>query len=444
MKDNYKIRIRIPKAIYQEMLSDLKRPHQYAYERVGFVFARTEEILGDTTLVLLNKYVPVNDKDYIEDDTVGAKINSPAIRKAMQYALDNDCGCFHVHMHEHKGNPSPSFTDKKGLPGVVDSLANVSPNQANGFLILSENSFYASVIIAEKKYSLKPELISVIGYPMSLTYPAMKISDGNKIYHRQSFLGTYSQFYFENIRVGIVGFGGGGSHIGQQLAHIGVKNIFIFDEDRMEETNHNRLIGGWFSDIAKKMLKVDIAKRLIKKIFPKAKVVVKGKRWQECPEILQSCDIVFGSADSYSERQQLEAECRRYLIPLIDIGMDVHKEGDEPYSISGQVILSMPGMPCMTCMGFITEKKLSIEAAKYGKVGGRPQVVWPNGILASTAIGVFVDIVNGWSGNKDIPVYLSYDGNSGIINEHVRLKHCDKECNHYHLSEIGKPMFKKV
>jgi hypothetical protein len=51
----------------------------------------------------------------------------------------------------------------------------------------------------------------------------------------------------------------------------------------------------------------------------------------------------------------------------------------------------------MRCMGFLTDAKLAEEAARYWKGGARPQVVWPNGVLASTAIGLAVDIVTGWT-----------------------------------------------
>ncbi|HSD08863.1 HesA/MoeB/ThiF family protein [Flavobacterium sp.] len=296
---------------------------------------------------------------------------------------------------------------------------------------MSRDAFYLSI---------KSDSISVVGYPFLLQYPN-KGSVKDLIFDRQSFLGANSQFLFENIKVGIIGYGGGGSHIGQQLAHLGVKNITIFDYDKMEDTNLNRLVGGVYTDIKKAMFKIDIAKRVIKKIFPKAELTLIAKKWQQAPEELQTCDIIFGSVDSYTERQQLEAELRRFLIPLIDIGMDVHHSGG--YSMSGQIILSMPGMPCMSCYGFLTEEKLAKEAAKYGNVGGRPQVVWPNGVLASTAVGVFVDLVTGWTGNSD-GVYLSYDGNSGKITNHIRKEFAPEKCCHFPIENVGKPNYTKI
>ncbi|HWJ30353.1 MAG TPA: ThiF family adenylyltransferase, partial [Flavisolibacter sp.] len=156
---------------------------------------------------------------------------------------------------------------------------------------------------------------------------------------------------------------------------------------------------------------------------------------------LHSCDIVVGCVDSYAERQQLEAECRRYLIPYIDIGMDVYKVEEEAPAMSGQVMLTLPGSSCFWCYGFLTEEKLAKEAAKYGNVGGRPQVVWPNGILASTAVGILVDLITGWTNRNTSNIYLEYDGNLGTIKDHIRLRFCDKNCTHYPVAEAGPVRF---
>ncbi len=98
----------------------------------------------------------------------------------------------------------------------------------------------------------------------------------------------------------------------------------------------------------------------------------------------------------------------------------------------------------MSCYGFLTEAKLAKEAEKYGKVGGRPQVVWPNGVLASTAIGILVDIVTGWTGTNNQSVYLAYDGNSGKIENHIRKMHAPNCCEHYPISAVGQAQYNKI
>jgi molybdopterin/thiamine biosynthesis adenylyltransferase len=61
------------------------------------------------------------------------------------------------------------------------------------------------------------------------------------------------------------------------------------------------------SDIAAGTLKVEAAKRRILEINPRAKVEAYPCRRQDRPKELQTCDLIFGCFDSFSERQQLEA-----------------------------------------------------------------------------------------------------------------------------------------
>lgn len=48
---------------------------------------------------------------------------------------------------------------------------------------------------------------------------------------RQSFLGEASEQVIKATTVGLVGLGGGGSHVVQQLAHIGVERYVLVDPD---------------------------------------------------------------------------------------------------------------------------------------------------------------------------------------------------------------------
>jgi molybdopterin/thiamine biosynthesis adenylyltransferase len=67
--------------------------------------------------------------------------------------------------------------------------------------------------------------------------------------NRQSFLGESLDDVLENCLIGIVGLGGGGSQIVQQLAHIGFKHYVLYDYDEIEDTNLNRLVGATKLDV---------------------------------------------------------------------------------------------------------------------------------------------------------------------------------------------------
>lgn len=260
-------------------------------------------------------------------------------------------------------------------------------------------------------------------------------------YSRQSFLGPHSYDVLKSATIGFCGLGGGGSHAVQQAAHLGIGNFLLIDPDAIENTNLNRLVGGTDRDVKLGTGKVEIAKRLILSINPLANVVVRRLMWQEAVEALKHCDIVIGGLDSVRGKDELERFCRSLLIPYIDMGMDVH-EVTGRFLVSGQVILSSPGEPCLRCFGLVTEEALEAEGARYGAAGGRPQVVWPNGVLASTAIGLMVQALTPWHDKALESACLEYDGNKHTVTTSAKMSVLrDRPCPHYKAGQVGDPFF---
>jgi molybdopterin/thiamine biosynthesis adenylyltransferase len=260
---------------------------------------------------------------------------------------------------------------------------------------------------------------------------------------RQSFLGEASDAALAGLTVGLVGLGGGGSHEVQQLAHVGVGTFVLVDGDFITLTNLNRLVGGRHEDVEPKVLKVDIAERAIKSVNPCAEVVKFDKPWQEVADALKKCDVIFCAVDGVRAKDELEGFCRRHLIPIIDQGMDVHHlPATGGYLVAGQVILSSPGTPCLRCLGIVTEEALVEEARQYGHAGSKPQVVWPNGVLASTAVGLFMQLVTPWHGKPADGAYLEYDANLNtlVVSQRFRRK-VGKSCPHHDPQDLGDPTF---
>jgi len=258
---------------------------------------------------------------------------------------------------------------------------------------------------------------------------------------RQSFLGPTSEQDLAGITVGIVGLGGGGSHVVQQLAHLGVGSYVIVDPDTIDETNLNRLVGGTRADVDAEEPKIRIAERAIRRVLPHARISAHASSWQEVAGELKHCDVIIGGLDSVIAKDQIDGFSKRFLIPYVDMGMDVHKLGDR-FLIAGQVVLTMPGGPCLRCMGVVTEAALATEARRYGAAGGKPQVVWPNGVLASTAVGLFTQLVCPWHDKPMAAAYLEYDGNKHTVVPSMRLAAlAGRPCSHHHANETGEPRF---
>jgi hypothetical protein len=264
----------------------------------------------------------------------------------------------------------------------------------------------------------------------------------NARHSRQSFLGVDAQAIIAGVRVGIVGLGGGGSHIVQQLSHIGFRDFVLYDPDIVEESNLNRLIGATLEDAREQRFKVDVACRLVEGLQCDATIISKRVRWQEEPGSLRTCNVIFGCLDTLQDRSELEVCSRRFLIPYIDVGLGVFTMAGERPRMAGQVVLSMPGSACFRCLGFLNERDLADEVGRYGHAGLRPQVVWANAVLAATAVGVAIDILTDWTQSLRGPVYLSYDGNTGLIVTHPRLRYVPtSSCVHFPPEDVGEPTY---
>jgi ThiF family len=455
------IRFRITRALFEQIQADLVRPHPTAFERVGFLSVATGAGEAGETLILGSDYVAVKDEHYLDGRGAGARISVEAIREALQSILDNRRGLFHVHMHAHLGTPDFSPIDRSEQPKLVASFRAIDRHRPHGMLLLSRDQANAWVWLPGETKGALPEVISIVGYPTQFVSPSQDLFEDTSVptlaenqptsdhassrYDRQSFLGPSSQKLIERARVAVVGLGGGGSHVVQQLAHVGFRRFRLFDGDIVQETNLNRLVGAVSTDVEAKTRKTTVAKRVIDGLLPGAEVVTYSGRWQDEPARVRGADIVVACVDSFAARHELEVICRRYLIPLVDIGMDINQVADEPPRMVGQVILSSPDSLCFWCMGFLSQDRLALEAAKYGAAGDRPQVVWPNGVLASTAVGIVIDLVTGWSRQRNRTVYMSYDGNLGSVSPHVRLKYLDTtSCRHFSPLAVGDPVLRSI
>lgn len=438
-----RIILKITKDMLDEMKNDLARPHPFASERIGFIYVR-RGTLAEGQLLLATSYQPVRDEHYAKakvDDLVGAIINRYAITEAMQKALTTSEGVFHVHIHHFDlFGEQFSEVDLKSLNELMPSFYSISKNALHGALLITPKNLLGKYWAPDKTpHDLR--LISVVGHPCCYHEERSMIEDKQR-YSRQSFLGDLSNEIISQRTIGIVGVGGGGSHIVQQLSHLGFKKFILYDPDIISISNLNRTVGATEKDVKLKSKKIKIAERLITSLHENAEVRSFDKRWQTHPEPLRECDIVFGCVDKHQERHELEVSMRRYLIPYIDIGLSVTHFKPRPPLMSGHCFLSIPGKPCMWCLGILSERKVAEEAKGYGDTGHQPQVVWANGVLASTAVGIAVDLITGWTQQKSGIFYFLYEGNSAILKPNPRLIEIDltKHCSHHQLINIGDPV----
>ena len=131
---------RISDKLLEVAQSDLRRPHPFAGERVGFLKFRCARSARGV-LMVASGYMPVRNDGYIPDDSVGAMMNEGTILMAMQAAYSGHVGIAHVHLHGHPGRPRFSTIDLRESDRFVPSFSNVRTEYPHCAIVISDDSF---------------------------------------------------------------------------------------------------------------------------------------------------------------------------------------------------------------------------------------------------------------------------------------------------------------
>lgn len=238
--------------------------------------------------------------------------------------------------------------------------------------------------------------------------------------------GDAGQRKLEAVRIGIVGLGGIGSHVAQLLAYLGVRRIGLIDDDHLDETNLNRVIGAGPSDIGQ--LKTDVARAHVLRIIPGAEVtsLPVNLRTAAAFDYLKQCSVIFGGVDHDGPRLVLTEFSAAYRIPLIDIATEIFpaKPG-QSFDFGGRVVVALPGEYCLFCANQIDRElaKEELETPEIralrrkhgygiGTDGPAPSVCALNGIVANLAVTEFMVMA---TGIRDPARRLTYKGMRGVV-----------------------------
>jgi hypothetical protein len=262
---------------------------------------------------------------------------------------------------------------------------------------------------------------------------------------QQLLFGPEGQEKIRSSKVGVVGLGGIGSHVVQQLAYLGVEDFRLIDPDKVSKSNLNRVIGATESDIGSD--KVLVSKRTIGLICNDARVnaIAKDSMSRDSFEALHECDFIFGCVDHDGPRLVLLEFCAAYLKPYLDVATDILVEGNEK-DFGGRIVLSVVSPGCLYCWGELSQAEIreylssetdrEIETRIYGggAAGKSPSVISLNGLLASIAVTEFMVEV---TGIRHARGFLKYHGNRGIVTD-MTVKEKPREGCYYCWAVKGK------
>ncbi len=244
---------------------------------------------------------------------------------------------------------------------------------------------------------------------------------------QERLFGKEGQVKLAAARVAVVGVGGLGTHVVQQLALLGVGHLALIDSEDLATTDRNRYVGARHDDPVPGTPKVDIGERMVLGIDPGITVVkVQDSLVTESGfGAVIAADYVFGCLDSEGARLVLTELCAAYAKPYIDLASDVIP--GQPPTYGGQVCVAWDGQGCLVCDGLLDvgeaqaelagigdrknrEALYGVERAALGRSG--PSVVSINGVVASLGVTEFVVGVTGLRAPQRV---LTYRGQFGRV-----------------------------
>lgn len=227
--------------------------------------------------------------------------------------------------------------------------------------------------------------------------------------------GAEGQTRIAAARVGIVGLGGLGSPVAQQLGYLGVLDFVLVDRDKVTASSLNRLIGAGANDVGR--AKVAVAERMLTTIQPDARVACTEKMLPNpaALDALSDRTHIFGCLDEDGPRLTLTDLATSLAITYIDSASDVLPDGE----YGGRVIIAK-GNGCLYCLGEIDQEALrraglsedqrrahdrvyGIDRGDLDEAG--PSVVSLNGVVASLAVNEFMVDVTGLADPARFIVY---------------------------------------
>jgi molybdopterin/thiamine biosynthesis adenylyltransferase len=390
-------------------------------EIAGFLLAGLAE--EDDELTFLGRTLSwVADEHYLERTGTSLVIGSRGYVPALGAAAADQAVPVFVHAHPRMG-AAPSPRDD----GVDEALRGpvLLRSRARYYVSLivggtSERPTFSGRVYAERGFVAPLERLRVVGDRIRLLHAegAADESVDDEIFDRQiRAFGQDGQRLLARLRVGVVGAGGTGSAVFEQLIRLGVRQMTVIDDDVATTTNVTRIHESGVGDAG--AAKVVVMAAAAERIGLGTDVTVINGRITE-PDVavaLRQLDVVFGCTDDERGRLVLSKLALTHLIPVFDMGFAVVPAEDGSISeLDGRVTTLLPGAGCLLCRGRITPAGLAAESLDPDERRRRAGEGYVPGLgERDPSVGTFTTLVACFAINELLDRLFGYSEGSGAF-----------------------------
>lgn len=346
---------------------ELRSAAHDSVETAGVMLARAVHTPAGGLRLLARELRWVADDAYLLREVEALTIASHGYVPALAAAEADACVPIWLHTHPGEGSsPKPSHHDE-----IVDEQLSTL------FRLRSGSPYYSAVVVAHDHGQLRftghiesddgREDISrlwVTGRQFGLTPNALHGPRALPAPFDRNIraFGGDIQLVLGDLRVAVVGTGGTGSSVAEQLIRLGVRHFQLFDPDRLTASNVTRVYGSFPDNIGRP--KVDVVADHLQHIAPDAEVKTYASMItvDETARALLDADVIFGCTDDNAGRLVLSRVASYLLTPVIDCGVLLSSGCDgQLQSIDGRVTVLAPGAACLVCRGRIDLQRAAAE-----------------------------------------------------------------------------------
>ena len=398
-------------------------------EHGAVIAAGIVETPRGTRLLARELFVARDGVDYVPGKHGYRALTAQFVAEQSDYcAAQNLC---YLAVHCHGGTDEVGFSGDdlashiRGYPALLD----ITGGGPVGALVLAQRSVAGDIWSRHGRFELHHT--TVIGPSVRRLYPnpRPRPRHADPVFDRHARLfGDLGQEILSNLKVGIIGLGGGGSLINEWLSRLGVGHIVAIDFDRIELSNLPRIVGAtrfdamfwltrwrreWIQNLGRRFArqKVHVAQSVARHANPAIRydAIVGNILDEPTARLLADVDFLFLASDSIQSRLVFNALVHQYLIPGVQIGAKVpvvQKTGVVGDAfVATRPVLPYAGAGCLSCHELIPASYLQEEALNEAERKAQryieyqdiaePSVITLNVLSAAQAVNDMVMLFTG-------------------------------------------------
>jgi tRNA A37 threonylcarbamoyladenosine dehydratase len=395
-------------------------------------------------LLAARLFLATDGVDYVPGSRGYRQLTPRFIEEVANYCYEKKLCLITVHCHPGGKPDAVQFSSddlashRRGYPALRQLTG-----QHVGAIVFAQKAAAADLWTESEVVHL--DYVRVIGPQIQTFRPRPTTSHAaiSATYARHALLfGSKGQEVLQNLKVGIIGLGGGGSLINEWLSRLGVGEIVAVDFDKIETSNLSRVVDAthwdakawltqsrfpWIARLGTRLAvhKLDVARRVAKRANPRIKYsAIKGDILDEAVALqLKDLDFIFLATDTLASRNVFNALLHQYLIPGAQVGAKVRVDPEtreivEIFSV-GRIIMPYTNGGCLVCNGWIPADRLQKELASpeerraqnyvEDKEVHQPSVITLNVLSAAQVVNDFLMLFTGLY-PKELPLpHLFHD-----------------------------------